>query len=138
MLVSIEMAPKKELTVEQRIGILALKNAGFSIRAIAAQVKCSKNGVSYTLHRFAETNSANNRSGRSGVQKLTIRDKRAIKITALKIRRMVLREHVEIVNQGRTNPVKRKTVNKVLHESGLYGRIAQKKHFSAKKIYVTD
>ena len=133
------MAPKKELTMEQRFGILALKKAGLSIRAIAAQIKCSKNGVSYTLQRYAETESAKNRTERSGVQKLIRRDKRVIKITALKNRRMVLREHVELVNQRRASPVTENTVNKALHEAGLYGRIAQKEPLlREKKTFVTD
>ena len=129
----IEMAPKKELTIDQRISIVALKNAGLSIRAIAAQVKCSKNGVSCTLKRYAETNSTKNRNGRSGVSKLSARDKRAIKINALKNIRIVLREHAEVVNQCQKFTVCKNTVNKALHEFGLFGRIAQKKPLLRKK-----
>ena len=122
------MAPKKELSLNQRVAILALRNVGFSLRAIANQVGCSRNGVAYNLKRFSETNYGKNRSGRTGRPgKLTPAAKRQIKITALKNRRMVLREHVECVRACMKDPVSPNTVRKALHQMGLYGRMAAKK-----------
>ena len=55
------MAPKSQLTKEQRITIKVLHGEGYSTNAIASKVKCNQGAVSKTLARLKETGSTDNR-----------------------------------------------------------------------------
>lgn len=106
----VTMSPKKELSTFQRIAIVALRNAGFSYQKIANQVNCSKNGVVYNLKRYKETNSERSRHRSGRPEKLSEADVRKLKITALKNRKLVLREHMELLNSCLKCSVSRNTV----------------------------
>src|SRR4051812_22305853 len=57
---------RKELTSEQRGGIVYGYQNGDSYRAIAARVGCSKTAVEKTVKRFLETGSTEPQATRSG------------------------------------------------------------------------
>ena len=64
------MAPKSQLTKEQRITTKVLHGEGYSTTAIASKVKCSQGAVSKTLARLKETGSTDDRK-RSGRPKIS-------------------------------------------------------------------
>lgn len=118
---------KKELSVQERCEIIAFHNTKFSIRKIAELTGHTKSTVHYTIARFKNTNSCENlaRSGRP--KAVTERDRRYLKLCALRDRRKSLSILLEDFNGGRKTPVSHSVVNRALHSWSLIGRVAARK-----------
>ena len=117
------MAPKSQLTKEQRITIKVLHGEGYSTTAIASKVKYSQGAVSKTLARLKETGSTDDRK-RSGRPKISF---------SWEDRHLV---HLSLQDRRLTSPqLKRqwehtcgivcssRTVRKRLDNVGLHGRV---------------
>lgn len=118
---------KKELSVQERCEIIAFHKTKHSIRKIADLTGHTKSTVHYTISRFKKTNSCENvgRSGRPPA--ITERDKRYLKLCALRDRRKFLNILTEDFNGGRKTPVSQSVINRALHSWSLIGRVAARK-----------
>ena len=121
------MAPKSQLTKEQRISIKVLHGEGYSTTAIASKVKCSQGAVSKTLARLKETGSTDDRK-RSGRPKISSsREDRHLVHLSLQDRRLTSPQLKRQWEDTCGIVCSSRTVRKRLDNVGLHGRVAKKK-----------
>jgi len=127
------MAKKREITNEERAVIVALRQEGYSIRAIAEKTGVTHPTVLYTLRRKTETgsNSSRSRSGRPLVT--TKHEDKFICVSSKRERTRTAPDLRAELNGMRNTPVSTSTVQRRLREYGLMGRIAVKKPFLRKQ-----
>lgn len=117
----------KELSLQKRSAIIALRNAGHSLRDICALEKVSLNGVQYTLKRNRIFGTVKNvqRSGRPRVT--TKQEDNFIRVTSKRDRFKTAPEIRSQLNGTRDVGVSVSTVKRRLKDANLKGRIAAKK-----------
>lgn len=115
--------------VKRRERIKALHDAGWSLRQIGQDIKCSHSVVRYALDSIAETGTYKMRQGRGRKRKLTEADVRHLKILSTRDRRKTTADLQAEINASRSESekVSRMTISRRLKEQGLKGRIAAKK-----------
>lgn len=118
-----------ELTTEQRIRIKALRDDGWTLRRIAADIKCSPNTVKYTLDREKETGDFETKKRNGRPRKLSDKKVKYLRLACLTGRKKTARELMDECNKllPKNEQVSRSTVTRRLCENGLYGRVAVRK-----------
>ena len=117
----------QELQVSERSRIVALRDAKWTIKRIAADVGCSMSTVNYTLARFKTTGSNNSKPGRGRKSVLTKSDERYIAQSATRNRRATLSELTNFFNVSRKQKICETTLRKSLRKQGMRGRVACRK-----------
>ena len=121
------MAQQRRLSHDDRVRLVVLRDVGYSVRQIAARVKCSPSTVSKTLKRLAETGGVDDRS-RSGRPKISsARQDRALVNLSLKDRRKTSVDLKKEWEEASGVVCSTRTVRRRLDKAGLYGRVARKK-----------
>lgn len=121
------MGRRRNLSVEKRASILALRNEGLKIRYISERLKIPKSSVADAIKRFGETHSNEDkkRSGRPRVtskaedQSIILTSKMNRKLTATNIRSEFIDSHKKSVSTA--------TIKRRLCGAQLNGRVATKK-----------
>ena len=123
------MVKRRELTENERVRIKTLHDAGWSLRKIGKDIKCSHSVVKYTLQTIAETGLYKIRQGRGRKRVLEERDVRQLTMSSTRDRRKTTLDLQAEVNDSRaeSQKVSRSTISRRLREAGLYGRVAAKK-----------
>lgn len=121
------MAPRRELSVEERVKVMTLYEERMSMRDIAKHLKISPSTVSRTIKRYQETGGYANKSSRGGVTKLNSKDVKYLCLLSVRNRRKTSTELAhEILNTtGKT--VSSRLVRYKLCSNGLRGRVAARK-----------
>ena len=121
------MVAKKQVSYENRVKIVVLREEGYSLSVIASKVKCSRSCVSKTLARLKETKSLKDRK-RSGRPRISsLREDRALVRISTQNRRLTS-SHLKREWQETSGVLSSaRTVRRRLDEAGLYGRVARRK-----------
>lgn len=116
-----------ELSAEKRLRIKLLAEQGMSQAKIAREVKCSRCAVQYSLNRFKETGTHQNRT-RTGRKKITTeREDRLLIRHSLLDRKKTSSELAVILSEAKGKHVSACTVRRRLAKAGLKGCKARKK-----------
>ena len=128
------MAPKSQLTKEQRITIKVLHGEGYSTTAIASKVKCSQGAVSKTLARLKETGSTDDRK-RSDRPKFSSsrEDRHLVHLISLQDRRLTSPQLKRQWEDTCGIVCSSRIVRKILDNVGIHGRVAKKKPLLTKR-----
>lgn len=123
------MTKVAELTIAQRSRIKALRDVGWTLRRIAADIKCSPNTVKYTLDREKETGNFETKKRNGRPRKLSDKTVKYLRLASLRDRKKTARELRDECNKllPKIEQVSRSTVSRRLCENGLYGRVAVRK-----------
>ncbi len=121
--------PRKELTSEQRGGIIYGHQNGDSYRTIAARVGCSKTAVAETVKRFLETGSTEPQAARSGRPPLIRTPPRNAlkKIVTEEDRHLSTSQVTNLFNTRAHLNVSKSTIRRALYKENLKCRIARPK-----------
>lgn len=125
----VRMAPVKQVSREKRAAIVALREAGFSIREIAARQEVSVGGIHYILERHRETGTNADRP-RSGAPRVTTRQEDVfIETTSKRDRFLTARQlRAEVVTARESvGKLSASTVRDRLTKAGLNGRVSCRK-----------
>ena len=126
------MPRTRDLSYEERVAIITLKESGYSFRKIAEQLDCSKSTAFYIYKMYRETNSAEKRKRTGRKKKLDAREERMVCRTARHLRFGTLKEVTGAVNKRCPNKnASHRLVRQVLHKYGL------KSHPRKRKPYVS-
>lgn len=127
------MRKKNELSAEQRLRIKFLSEQGMSQVKIAREVKCSRCAVQYTLKRFKETGSHQNRfkSGRKHL--ITPREDRLLIRQSLQDRKKSSSEIAAAFSNVEGKLLSASTVRRRLLKAGLKGCKPRKKPWLSEK-----
>lgn len=124
------MAPKtREVPFETRVRITELRKEGLSYRAIAKKFNLTHPAVIYIVKKYEKTALIENKPRKGRPQKLTVREKRNVIRTSLK---SPFTTAVDLAKQVATESgktISSRTIQNVLMEANLYGRIARKKPY---------
>lgn len=121
------MARTKQIPSDKRAQIVILSEAGNSQREIARFIGVSQRGVATTLKRYAETHSYADRKRSGRPRKTSKIDDRRIQMLSKRSRFRTVPDIRAEINETLSKPISAATVNRRLHEIGLYGRVAAKK-----------
>jgi transposase len=121
------MGKYKEISLEKRGAIIALRNEGLSYRKIADKVSVSLKGVQSTISRFRDTGLYHDRDRKGRPKVTTKQEDKHIVVTSKRNRRLTASEICADVNRSRENPVSLTTVKRRLRSAGLKGCVAVKK-----------
>jgi len=125
---------KTELTSEERGEIIGLRKAGWTIRKIAAEVKCSVGAVCKNLAKKDEFGTTANRPRSGRPRATTPSQDKYIRVTTLMDRFRPSHEIAKnIIKRNSIKPVCVQTVRNRQVEAGLGGRVARNKPKLTKK-----
>jgi transposase len=117
----------------QRENIISLSAEGLSQAKIAKRVKCSRKGVQYTIKRYNDTGSLENKPLPGPKMKTSPRGDRRIARIALSNRKLTSSQICDIYNCKENVKISPATVRKRLIQAGLKGCKARKKPWLTEK-----
>ncbi|XP_065658597.1 uncharacterized protein LOC136083116 [Hydra vulgaris] len=128
------MPKGKPISVEKRTAILTLLQEGYTVRKIAEKLNLSKSTISYTICRYREPGSLEDRN-RPGPSRITTKtDDRRIKIISKRSRMLTAPQITAIFNCDREKKVSVSTIKRRLQKANLHGRVASENHIYEKLI----
>lgn len=123
------MPKTRELTIAERSQIVLLSTLGWSQVAIAKKMICSRCAVQFTLKRYKETGSYENKP-KTGQRRCTSeRDDRILKRMAIRNRRKSSKELNSELWTHHGVSISSVTVRRRLKEVNLHGRVARRKPY---------
>ena len=94
-----DMPQTRDLSYEERVVIITLKESGYSFSKITEQLDCSKSTAFYVYKTYKEANSAENRKRTGRKKKLDAREECMVCRTAWHLRFGTLKEITGAVNK---------------------------------------